>query len=212
MTIISTVVNTLCWKILASKNQKNNVGTIHLKFLITIDLISIATYIPQIFFSEESCIQRSFAWAFYKAHIRSSVAYATKWLQIYTLMSLTYDRFCAVYFSNWYRTSKKFTKVRLCIAVVFITISITPALILGSIEKVQEGYIATSVFRSSAMPNTKIYRIYCIACMVAIPMFSIISLSALITHKLIRGLPSLQHNRDYIRNAISILIINLQVL
>ena len=159
MTIISAVVNTICWKILANRNQKNNVGSIHLKFLIAIDLILIATYIPQIFFSEESCIQTSFAWAFYKAYVRSSVAYATKWLQIYTLMSLTYDRFCAVYFSNWYRTSKKYTRLRLGIAVIFIVISITPALVLGSIEKVQEGYIATSVFRSSAMPNTKIYRI-----------------------------------------------------
>ena len=208
MTILSTLVNTLCWKILSRKKQKNNVGTIHLKFLIAIDLISIVTYLPQIFFSEESCLQTSYAWAFYKAHIRSSVAYATKWLQIYTLMSLTADRFTAVYFAQWYRTSNKFTKVRLSIAVVFIIISITPALILGSIEKVNEGYIATSVFRSSKIPNTKIYRIYCLACMVLIPMISIISLSILIAHKLIRGSPALQQNKDYIRNAVSILIIN----
>ena len=208
MTILSTLVNTLCWKILARKNQKNNVGTIHLKFLIAIDLISIVTYLPQIFFSESSCVQTSYAWAFYKAHIRSSVAYATKWLQIYTLMSLTVDRFTAVYCAQWYRTSNKFIKVRLSLAVVFIIISITPAVILGSIEKVDEGYIATSVFRSSYMPNTKIYRIYCLACMVLIPMTSIITLSILIAHKLIIGSPALQQNKDYIRNAVSILIIN----
>ena len=104
MLVFSTLANLISLQIVNRKKLKKNSISIHLQYIVAVDLTANLFYTPQLFY-EEGCIQTNLVWAWYKAHLGSPMIYYLRSLTMHLLCSLTADRLMGVACNNLYQKS-----------------------------------------------------------------------------------------------------------
>ena len=207
MIVFSTLANILCLNIINRKKLKTNSISIHLKYIVAVDLMTNLFYIPQIFY-EEGCLQTHLVWAWYKAYLGSATIYYLRCLTMHLLCSLTADRLMGVACNDWYRKSIKHTKTRLFIIWTYVSIVCIPGLFFGSIVHSNEGWIVKSMRNITNNENVENYKSILTIIMIIIPSIILITMSVILTGKIYKINKLSKRNNRYRRNAVAVLLLN----
>ena len=203
MIVVGFCTNLACWYIVSRRELKNRPINSHLKAIVMTDLYTAVSYLP-LMFNHEGCLQNSVELAVYKAYVRSSLIYYSKFLTLHFLLSLTWERFLGVYSQKWFLWVKRYTTWRLVGIWSWVTICTMPSLFLGSIESEGEEWRATSVFRTD---NTG-YKTFVMIALIGIPALALIVLSIATTVGIVKKSAISAQRRRYIKNTIVVLIVN----
>ena len=207
MLVISTIANILCLHIVNRKAIKKNSISIHLQYLVAVDLVTNLFYIPQLFY-EEGCIQTNLMWAWYKAHLGSAMIYYLRSLTMHLLCSLTADRLMGVACNQIYQKSIRFTKVKLFIIWAYVTAMCLPGLYFGTILRLNEGWLVKSMRNITDNPGLEIYKSILTTIMIIIPSIILITMSIILTIKIYQINKLSRKNHRYRRNACAVLVLN----
>ena len=207
MLVISTIANILCLHIVNRKKIKKNSISIHLQYLVAVDLTTNLFYTPQLFY-EEGCIQTNLVWAWYKAHLGSAMIYYLRSLTMHLLSSLTADRLMGVACNRIYQKSIRYTKTKLFIIWAYVTAMCLPGLYFGTILKLNEGWLVKSMRNITDNPGLEIYKSILTIIMIIIPSIILITMSVILTIKIYQINKLSRKNHRYRRNACAVLVLN----
>ena len=205
--VISSVANLLCLKIINRKKLKRNSISLHLKYVIAVDLLTNLAYVPQMFY-EENCIQISMAVAWYKAHLGAALIYYLRSLTMHLLCSLTLDRLLGITCNNVYQKSIRYTKAKLGMGWAYVTAMCLPGLCLGTINKVNGKWVITSIRNIINNPGLETYKSVVSIILILIPSLFLFIMSLVITVKIYQMNRVSKKNSRYRRNACAVLLLN----
>ncbi|CAL4072752.1 unnamed protein product, partial [Meganyctiphanes norvegica] len=180
----------------------------YLQCMILSDMCTNFAYFPHILFYADTCSLRSYAQAFYKAHLRSPPFYYTKFFTTYILVSLSFDRFTIIWYGTVYDKLKNNVTKRLFIIWAWLTISILPSGFLGEVWLDSNGlWHGVSGFRNTKNPWFSLYMNYTFYFMVILPSVFLIFLSiGLVVGFIKKGLAKSKTRK--FRNTIAVLVLN----
>ena len=206
--IAGLVTNVVAMLIISKTKVKKNPINRHLLCLSIIDIVTLLGYIPNLF-TNESCKQPNYYKAIYKAYIKSNLVYYGKYLTLYILLNLTFDRFMGICKISWHKTMLKYSKTRLLCLWTWITISVIPSIYWAKVEILEDGYDARSITRVVETDKIKIYKNYLLWTMLICPSTMLIALSGKITYHVIKVTKHSRHRSVYVRNTLAVLCCNL---
>ena len=206
--VIGLGVNIVTMRIISKKKLRKNPINRHLWCLNVIDLATLISYIPSLWL-EESCKQSEYYKAFYKAYIKSNIIYYGKFLTLYILLNLTIDRYMGICKKDLHRTMLKYSKTRLILIWILVTISMIPAIIYSRIEIIDKIYEARSITRVPVSENIRIYKKYILTVMLCLPAIALVLISSKITIKVIKTTKKLRQRSVYVRNTVAVLLCNI---
>ena len=207
MLVFSTLANILWLNIINRKKLKTNSISIHLQYIVAVDLTTNLFYIPQLFY-EEGCLQTHLVWAWYKAYLGSPMIYYLRCLTMHFLCSLTTDRLMGVACNNWYQTSVRHTKIKLSIIWAYVTTICIPGLFFGSIVSSNEGWVVKSMRNITNNQNLENYKFILTIIMIIIPSIILITMSVILTGKIYKMNKLSKRSNRYRRNALAVLVLN----
>ena len=205
--VIGLIANIVCLKIINRPKVKKNSISIHLKCIAVVDICNNVLYIPQIFYGE-GCIQEKLVWALYKAHLGSPMIHYTKFLTLHLLCSLTCDRFLGIFNNALYQKAILHTKLRLVLLWMYVTATTLPEIIMGKVEKLEEGWLVKSVTRITNNEEVEKYKLVLTILMVIVPAILLIIMSIAITIKITLISKNAIKQNKYKKNAFCVLILN----
>ncbi|CAL4142041.1 unnamed protein product, partial [Meganyctiphanes norvegica] len=191
----------------SSKLREMNINR-YLQCLIVADICTAILYIPQLFFTDTCWFERRIP-AFFKAHLRSSSLYYTKYCTTFILANLTFDRFCGIWFEKVYQQIKQNSRRRLFILWLWITASALPVIFLGEVclDSKNGLWRGISGFRNTENPLVPPYKDYILYSMGILPSSFLIILSIGIVIGIARQKIPNSKNRN-LRNTIAVLVLN----
>ena len=207
MLVISTIANILCLQIVNRKKLKKNSISIHLQYIVAVDLTANLFYTPQLFY-EEGCIQTNLVWAWYKAHLGSAMIYYLRSLTMHLLCSLTADRLMGVACNRLYQKSIRYTKIKLFIIWAYVTAMCLPGLYFGSMIRLNEEWLVKSMRNITDNPGLEKYKSILTITMIIIPSAILITMSIIITIKIYQINKLSKKSNRYRRNACAVLVLN----
>ena len=199
------ITNICCGLVTLRPKVKNVHINRYIQCMIVVDILMVMAYIPQVFFAE-TCTFKDYMVAYFKAHFRSSTIYYTKFLTIYILVSVSCDRFIAVWLTMSYKRLTAQVGRTLAILGIYITISAIPNIFLGEVTGREEQWRGVSAFRNTQNKWARIYKMYIIASMCVIPLMVLVFCSVGLLVGIVTKIP--KNKSRNLQSISAILIIN----
>ncbi|CAL4122907.1 unnamed protein product [Meganyctiphanes norvegica] len=175
--VLAVVTNTLAF-ILARRPRLNVLHVNqYIKILAILDICSSITFIPHLT-DTEFCTYSDHIFALYHTYFGQALTYYFRYISTFLLVSLSLDRFLAIWFNQIFQMIKSHTTTRFVIVWVWITLSVIPHILLGHISHQKNNqWLVLPGYRNTKHPWLKVYKMYVVIALGVLPSIALISLS-----------------------------------
>ena len=149
----------------------------YIKILSILDIFFALSIMPEMF-DTEYCIYDDYADAVYFSFVGDVFLYYFRHLSTFVLLSLSFDRFLAIWYSGIFQKIKSYTTTRLVIIWVWITVSMIPHILLGNVSHyANDHWLTIRGSENTKSPWAKVYKIYIMIAFGVLPSILLISLT-----------------------------------
>ncbi|CAL4063248.1 unnamed protein product [Meganyctiphanes norvegica] len=212
---LAILVNSFCIAVTRRPKLSSLQCNIYIQMMASLDLMATIAYMPFIF-DTELCLYEKYGAAFYFTHFSVHIPNCLRAAITYVMLSLSYDRFLAIWFPLRYKNISKegILKKRFIFGGIWMVISFIPAMTIGNVSRQSEGlWLGLCGYKYVKSDWVFYYKMYLMLIIGILPIILIIGLNiGLVVGLCTKGItklgPSNKRNR-LLSSTVAVLAINI---